>query len=237
MKNLLLAALLCAPLPAAAEEWTLLMKAVKGRYAYARSLPLAPGKAAAFDGKLRPKGGEERQVSFDALLLRRGAGCFAVDYAAEVAGDNRARPLFEVKGKLPLRPGKAVVAAAAGGWKLVLELEGPAAGGCPGGGDGTLKARLKCRGGSYAADFVYLPEAQYSASLYEEEGDSVRKFLVGLLPGTPGFDGSFFLQYTALLAEAGEERAASEGRLTLAPGASRSARAGDGCSFSVKAAR
>jgi len=82
-----------------------------------------------------------------------------------------------------------------------------------------------------------LPEEQYTAVQYEEEGGAVRKFMVGLLPNAPSLDGTFLLQYTLQLKEGGETQAEGQGELILAPGgAKRTAKAGD-CVFSAKALR
>ena len=104
--------------------------------------------------------------------------------------------------------------------------------------DRHLETRLKCGRASYPANFTYLPDEQYSAVLYSESGDTVSKFMVGLLPKSPGVDGTFLLQYTLLLTEGGEKLAGGDGGLILAPGDGKhTAAAGKGCVFSAQALR
>lgn len=235
---LALAALL-APDPASAGGWTLRVKALNGRETYTISQRVEPGKQASYSGPSAGRGGgPERAMIFNSFLGEEEGGAFRVDYQAEVGGAHRARPPFQAAGKALLRPGKPLQAAAAGGWKLVLELEGSASGKPRRANAGTLEVSLKCGRRSYPAAFAYLPEEQYSAVLFEQEGETVRKLTVGLLPNLPAADGSFNLQYALELKESGEPLASAEGELLLSPGAGRkTARAGGDCLFSVSAAR
>lgn len=224
---------------AGAEGWKVHAKAVNGRVSYSHTQASAVGKQATFDGKAQVRGGgPAREIIFNSFLNPPEGGLFRLDYQVEIVGGNRARPPFQVGGKVPLRPGKPVLAAEAGGWKLILELQGKAEGRSRKRGPGTLETRLKCGRTSYPANFMYLPDEQYSAVLYSEEGDTVRRFMVGLLPKSSGMDGTFLLQYTLLLKEGGETLAGGEGELILVPGGEKlTAAAGKDCVFSAKALR
>ncbi len=231
--------LLPALAPAGAEGWTVNVKAVNGRVTYSHALESPIAKQSSFDGKARVRGrGPARELIFNSYLNAPEEGLFRLDYQIELTGENRARPPFQAAGKVLLRPGKPVLAAEAGGWKFILELRGKAGGKAPKKAGGTLETRLKCGRLSYPANFIYLPDEQYSAVLYGREGETVRKFMLGLLPKSPGMDGTFLLQYTLLLKEGGESLAGGQGELILSPGgAKRTAAAGKGCVFSAKARR
>lgn len=224
---------------AAAETWTVKVKALNGRAAYSHAQALAVGKQASFAGRPQMRGGgPAREMIFNAFLNAPEGGLFRLDYQAELAGANKARPPFQAAGKALLRPGKPLLAAEAGGWKLILELAGTAEGKAPRGGTGVLETSLKCGRASYPASFAYLPEEQYSAVLYAEAGETVTRYMVGLLPNLPGVDGAFLLQYTLLLKEGAENLAEGQGELILAPGGGkRSVAAGKDCVFSAKALR
>ena len=230
---------LCFAGPARAESWTVKMKAVNGRAAYSRTQASPIGKQVNFDGKPQMRGGgPARGIIFNSFLNPPEDGLFRLDYQVEVANERRVRPPFQAAGTVLLRPGTPVLAAGAGGWKFILELQGKEKGGSRGEASGTLETRLKCGSASYPANFVYLPDEQYSAVLYSEEGDTVTKFMVGLLPKSPGADGTFLLQYTLLLKEGGETLAGGNGELILEPGGGRlTAAAGKDCVFSAKALR
>lgn len=221
--------------PAAAQEWTVTMKAVEGKVTYSRSQESPLGKQADYSGKAKVRGpGQARGLIFNTYLSEEAEGLFRLDYQAEVGGYKGGRPPFQAQGKVRLKPGRPVVAAEVGGWKLVLELNGEAEGPAP--RQGTLEARLKCRGASYPANFAYLPNEQYGAVTYTGSGDYERKFMMGLLPNTPGVDGEFKLQYTLQLKEDREALAEKSGELILSPGGPRkSVPAGDGCVFSARA--
>jgi len=243
MKNFGISLLFClslCPAPArAAESWTVKMKAVNGRVSYSHALASPVREQVNYSGKAQVRGGgPEREITFNSFLNRPENGYFRLDYLVEIVGENRARPPFQVAGKVLLRPGKPVLAAEAGGWKLVLELQGTAEGKFPRIETGTLETRLKCGRDSYPAAFVYLPDEQYSAVLFGGSDEAVNKFMVGLLPDSSGLDGTFRLQYTLLLKDAGETLASGQGELILAPGGDkRSASAGKDCVFSAKALR
>jgi len=224
---------------AGAEVWTVELKAVEGRVTYQHGLATTVGKQSSFAGQPRVRGGgPARELIFHSFLNKPVDGYFRLDYMAELAGENRARPPFQAAGKVRLRPGKPVLAALAGGWKIILELQGEAGERSRKEGPGTLETSLKCGRVVYPATFVYLPDEQYSAVLYGGSGDTVTKFMVGLLPKSPGMDGTFLLQYTLLLKEGGETLAGGEGELILAPGDGKhTARAGKDCVFSAKALR
>jgi hypothetical protein len=243
MKTLLSLILFCPALcfagAPAAENWTVLMKAVNGRVSYSHVQKSPVGKQGSFVGKARVRGGgPEREIIFNSFLNAPEEGLFRFDYQVEVAGGNRARPPFQAGGKVLLRPGKPVLAAQAGGWKFILELQGKAEGKYPDKGTGTLETSLKCGRVSYPASFVYLPDEQYSAVLYSGSEDAVRKYMVGLLPKSSAMDGTFLLQYTLLLKEGAESLAGGQGELILAPGDGKhTAAAGKDCVFSAKALR
>ena len=154
----------------------------------------------------------------------------------DVVGENSARPFFQAGGKVLLRRASRC-SPAAGGWNFIVELRGrPKVNTRE--RDRHLETRLKCGRASYPANFTYLPDEQYSAVLYSESGDTVNKFMVGLLPKSPGVDGTFLLQYTLLLTEGGEKLAGGDGGLILAPGDGKhTAAAGKGCVFSAQALR
>jgi len=230
---------LCLAGAAAAENWTVKIKAVNGRAAYSHTQVSPIGKQAGFEGKPQMRGGgPARELIFKSFLNPPEDGLFRLDYQVDVVGENSARPFFQAGGKVLLRPGKQVLAAAAGGWNFIVELQGTAEGKYSGKGTGTLETRLKCGRVSYPASFTYLPDEQYSAVLYSESGDTVNKFMVGLLPKSPGVDGTFLLQYTLLLTEGGEKLAGGDGELVLAPGDGKhTAAAGKGCVFSAQALR
>ena len=213
------------------------MKAVNGRVYYSHSQASPLNEQSTYSGKAPVRGGgPAREIIFNSYLNFSEDGGFRLDYQAEVAGGNRARPQFQAAGKVRLRPGTPVLAAEAGGWKLILELQGTTGEDYPKPATAALETRLKCGRDSYPAEFVYLPDEQYSAVLYGGTGDKVRKFMVGLLPNSPGVDGTFLLQYTLLLKDGGETLVDGQGELILAPGgAKRSAAAGKGCVFSAKA--
>jgi hypothetical protein len=221
------------------ESWTVKMKAVNGRVSYSHALATPIGEQSAYSGRAQVRGGSPaREIIFNAFLNQPEEGRFRLDYQAEVAGENRARPPFQAAGKILLRPGKPVLAAEAGGWKLILELQGTSEGKYPRIDTGTLVTSLKCGRDVYPANFVYLPGEQYSAVLYSGPDDTVRRFMVGLLPNSPALDGTFQLQYTLLLKDGGETLADSKGELILAPGGGKkTAFAGRSCVFSAKALR
>jgi len=227
-------------LPAAAEDsWTVMVKAVNGRVSYSHAQACPVREQRAYSGKAQARGGgPAREITVNSFLNEPEEGSFRFDYQVAVAGGNRARPPFQAAGKVLLRPGKPVLAAEAGGWKLILELQGTTEGKYPRIETGTLETRLKCGRDSYPANFVYLPDEQYSAELFSGEDDTVRRFMVGLLPNGPALDGTFKLQYTLLLKDGGETLADSQGELILAPGGGKkSAFAGKDCVFSAKALR
>ncbi|MDA8244918.1 MAG: hypothetical protein M0025_12475 [Elusimicrobia bacterium] len=236
---LFIAVALSAALPARAEDWTVRMKAVNGRQTYSVSLKNSPGRQAAYDGKAGARGpGASSDVIFKTYLDSPREGVFRLDYQAEVAGKNRARPPFQAAGKVLLLPGKPVLAADAGGWKLILELEGEYEGKPPRPGSGVLDAKLKCGRYSYPVSFAYLPNEQYSAVVYGGSDEEPLKFMIGLLPAAAGADGEFELQYTLQLKEGAETLADSSGSMVLEPGGPRpAASAGKGCVFSAKASR
>jgi len=215
------------------------MKAVNGRVSYSYTQALSVGKQATYSGKARVRGGEPaREIIFNSFLNELEEGVFRLDYQAEVVDKSRARPPFQVAGKVLLRPGKPVLAAGAGGWKFVLELKGEAGEKSRAERPGTLETVLKCGRVSYPAKFVYLPDEQYTAVLFTQSGDTVTKFMVGLLPKFSGMDGTFLLQYTLQLKEGGETLAGGNGELILAPGdGNHTAAAGKDCVFSAKALR
>ena len=224
---------------AGAEVWTVELKAVEGRVTYQHGLATTVGKQSSFAGQPRVRGGgPARELIFHSFLNKPEGGYFRLDYMAELTGENRARPPFQAAGKVRLRPGKPVLAVVAGGWKLILELKGKAEGKANGNGSPVLETGLRCGRAFYPANFSYLPDEQYSAVLYGGEGDTVRRFMVGLLPNSPGVDGTFKLQYTLQLKEGAELLAENQGELILAPGAGKAtAAAGGGCVFSAKALR
>ena len=225
-------------LPAAwAESWTVKVRAVNGGVSYSHTQAVPVRGQSAYSGKAGVRGGgPAREMTFNSFLDLPREGLFRLDYQAEIAGGNRARPPFQAAGKVLLRPGKPVLAAEAGGWKLILELRGTAEGKYPRSGTGTLETRLKCGRDLYPANFVYLPDEQYSAVLYGGTDDAVRKFMVGLLPNSPGVDGTFRLQYTLLLKDGGETLASGQGEFVLAPGGEKqSVSTGKDCVFSAKA--
>lgn len=243
MKTLLPLILFClAPGLAGAEppeDWTVNLKVVGGRVTYSHAQVSPAGEQAGFTGKPVVRGaGEARELIFNSFLNAPEDGVLRLDYQVELAGRREGRPPFQAAGKVPLRPGKSVLAAEAGGWKLILELQGTAGGKPAGRGAGTLETSLKCGRTAYPANFVYLPDEQYSAVLYTGEGDDARKFMVGLLPKSSGVDGTFLLQYTLQLKEGRETLAGGDGELILEPGgARRTAAAGKGCVFSARALR
>lgn len=242
MKAVKTLALACAALlPSAAawaEDWSLLVKAVNGRvtYTHAQALPLR--RQTNFAGKPRQRGpGPERELIFNAYLNAPEDGALRLDYQVELAGEHKARPPFQAQGKALLKPGKPLLAVQAGGWRLILELRGEAEG--KGAGNaGTLEATLKCGRTAYPVKVAYLPNEQYSVTLYEQDGETVRKLVVGLLPNISALDDDFTLQYAFLLREGGETLAEKQGDLILTPGGGRSAvSAGKDCGFSAKASR
>ena len=243
MKIKVLLALFCLPFclagAAAAEGWTVEMKAVNGRVSYSYTQALPVGKQATYSGKSKVRGGgPAREIIFNSFLNEPEEGVFRLDYQAEVADKSRARPPFQVAGKVLLRPGKPLLAAEAGGWKFILELKGEAGEKSRTENSGTIETVLKCGRVSYPAKFVYLPDEQYSAVLFSQSGDTVTKFMVGLLPKFSGMDGTFLLQYTLLLKEGGETLAGGDGELIMAPGDGKhTATAGKGCVFTAKALR
>ncbi|MDO8804780.1 MAG: hypothetical protein Q7R35_10115 [Elusimicrobiota bacterium] len=222
---------------AGAENWTVKMKAVNGRAAYSHEQVSPLGKQSSFVGRPQMRGGgPARELTFNSFLNAPEDGLFRLDYLVELAGEHQARPPLQAAGKVLLRPGKPVLAAEAGGWKFIVELQGKAGERSRRDGSGILETSLKCGRVSYPANFVYLPDEQYSAVLYTQSGDTVSKFMVGLLPKSSAMDGTFLLQYTLLLKEGGETLAGGQGELILAPGeGKRTAAAGKDCVFSAKA--
>ncbi|KAF0124779.1 MAG: hypothetical protein FD189_2205 [Elusimicrobia bacterium] len=243
--NLFLATtiLLTLAAPAAAgETCSLKMMAVKGGVSYSHELPAVPGERASYAGPANKRGrGPQRELIFNAMLNEAGEGGFRLDYQVEVAEEKGPpRPPFQAQGKVPLRPGKQVLAASAAGWKLYFRLDGEACAGERGWEKaGTLSARLKCGKLSYPVSFAYLTNEQYMTVLYEEPAENtVRRLTVGLLPGPSAFDGTFQLQYVLNLREGGQVITDSQGKVLLAPGGgSQHAAAGRGCSFTVTASR
>lgn len=243
-----IALLVCAAVPAAAAAadgdgtCTLRMMAVKGGVSYSHELPAVPGEQASYAGPAKKRGrGPQREMIFNALLNEAGERGFRLDYQAEVAAEKGPpRPPFQAQGKVPLRPGRQVLAASAGGWKLYFKLDGKACAGEKGWEKaGTLSGRLKCGRLSYPFSFAYLTNEQYTAVLYEEPAENtVRRLTVGLLPGPSAFDGTFQLQYVLNLREGSRVMTDSQGKLLLAPGGgSQKASAGRGCTLTVKASR
>ncbi|OGR78130.1 MAG: hypothetical protein A2X32_01875 [Elusimicrobia bacterium GWC2_64_44] len=224
---------------AVAGDWKVDLKAVNGGVTYSHAQSLDLGEQSTYDGKVRMRGpGRPRELIFNSLLNQPEEGLFRLDYQVELTGEHPARPPFQASGKVLLRPGKPVLAAEAGGWKLILELKGSAGGDLQKRNNGTLATSLKCGRASYPANFAYLPEEQYTAVQYDAAGDTVRKFMVGLLPNAPALDGTFLLQYTLQLKEGGETAAEGQGELILAPGGpKRTAKAGKDCVFSARALR
>ncbi len=224
---------------ARAEDWAVRMKAVHGRDSYERTQASPVGKQANYVGKALVRGGgPAREIILNTYLHEPEEGLLRLDYQVEVGGGQAGRPPFQVAGKIRLRPGKQVLAAGAGGWKLILELQGEAEGETSGKGSGTLEASLKCGRVSYPVSFVYLPDEQYSAVLYTGDEDAPRKFMAGLLPKSSGVDGTFLLQYALQLKEGSRTLVSNNGELVLAPGEGKqTAAAGKGCVFSAKALR
>lgn len=231
-------ALLAQSLPACAAGWTVKARAVNGGQTFSQSLNCAEGKPAEFSGRPAIRGyGPVRDMVFRATLRTGDDGLLRLEYDLTMKAERGPRPPLQLAGVAPLRPGKPVLAAASGGWKLTLELTGSDGGEHPKPAPGRLEARLKCGRRAYAADFVFLPEKQYSAVLQDEEDDKAGKFMVGLLPGAPGLNGEFLLQYTLLLKDGAEALAEGQGKFILEPGVEKRAAAGRNCSFTVKAAR
>ena len=136
---------LCLVGAAGAESWTVKVKAVNGRAAYSHTQPSPLGKQTSFDGKPRMRGGgPARELIFNSFLNAPEDGLFRLDYQVEVADKSRARPPFQAAGKILLRPGKPVLAAEAGGWKFIVELEGKAGEKSRAERSGTLETVLKC---------------------------------------------------------------------------------------------
>ena len=224
---------------AGAETCSINMKAVNGGVSYSHTQPCSTGEQNNFSGPVKMRGrGPTREIIFTSLLNEGDEGGFRLDYQFDVVGENSARPPFRVGGKVMLRPGKQVLAASAGGWKYYLELEADSNVEKFEGEDHTVEARLKCGRSSFPVSFTYLPDEQYSAVLFKESGDTVEKFMIGLLPNSPGVDGTFGLQYTVLLKEGAEIVSSAQGKLVLSPdGEQETASAGKGCVFSAKASR
>lgn len=237
--RLLLPLCLAPGLAAAAEGWTVKLKVLNGRVTYSHEQPMAAKTQENFAGRPRMRGGgPELGLIFNAYLHPAEDGLFKLDYQVELGGDKRALPPFQASGKVRLPAGKPVLAVESGGWKVILELEGESEGEYPKNWQQTIDAALKCGRISYQAKFSYVPQDQYSVVLYNEKDDAVRKFMLGLLPNSPGLDGEFKLQYTLLLKEGRETLAGGDGELILAPGGGRrSAAAGKNCVFSAKASR
>lgn len=237
--RLLLPLCLAPGLAAAAEGWTVKLKVQNGRATYSHEQPMAAKTQENFAGRPRMRGGgPELGLIFNAYLHPAEDGLFKLDYQVELGGDKRALPPFQASGKVRLPAGKPVLAVESGGWKVILELEGESEGEYPKNWQQTIDAALKCGRISYQAKFSYVPQDQYSVVLYNEKDDAVRKFMLGLLPNSPGLDGEFKLQYTLLLKEGRETLAGGDGELILAPGGGRrSAAAGKNCVFSAKALR
>jgi len=241
MKILYSLMLLCLALGAGAaraEGWTVKARVVNGKETYWHAQASPVGKQASFAGRPQMRGGgPARELILHTYLHAPEDGLLRLDYQVELAGAQKARPPFQAQGKVLLRPGKPVLAAAAGGWKFIVELQGTAEGKARGRAGGTLETSLKCGRVSYPATFSYLPDEQYSAVLYSGSGDEPRRFMVGLLPNGSALDGTFLLQYTVLLKEGRETLAEGQGELPLVPGGGRrTAPAGD-CVFSARALR
>lgn len=238
MKLLFLLLLLCPAATAAAESWLVKMKAVNGKATYSHNQQGALGQHVNFAGKPQMRGGgPARELIFNTYLNKPEDGLLRLDYQVELGGEGKGRSPFQAQGKVILRPGKPVLAAEAGGWKFIVELAGAAEGKPPRAPGGTLAARLKCGRDAYPVNFVYLPDEQYSAVLQYEEGDAVRRFMLGLLPNSPGVDGTFKLQYTLQLKEGSELLAGGQGELILAPGSGTVSAAAGRCTFTAKALR
>lgn len=235
-------ALCCAVLglagTAAAEDWIVLVKAVNGRVTYAHDQALPLRRQTSFAGKARQRGmGPAREMIFNAYLNTPEDGVLRLDYQVEVAGEHKARPPFQAQGKVLVRPGRPLLAVQAGGWKLIFELRGEA-GGKGADNAGTLEAALKCGRASYPVKVAYLPNEQYSVVLYEQDGETVRKLIVGLLPNTSALDDDFTLQYAFMLREGGDTLAEKQGDLVLTPGGDRrTVNSGKNCVFSAAARR
>lgn len=224
---------------AGAEGWTVQVRAVNGRVTYSHAQRSPVSEQTSYAGKARMRGmGPEREIIFNSYLHAPEDGQLRLDYQVELAGELKGRPPFQAQGKVLLRPGKPVLAVEAGGWKLILELQGTAKGKATQKETGVLETSLKCGRASYQAKFVYLPEEQYDAVLYSGTADEPVKFMVGLLPNITAMDGNFMLQYTLQLKEGGETLVSNQGQLSLEPGGGRrTAAAGKGCVFSAKALR
>lgn len=224
---------------AAAESWTVAVKAVNGKVTYSHEQSVPVEKQTNYAGKTRMRGpGPSREIIFNSYLKRPEDGLFRLDYQVEVTGEQKARPPFQAQGKVLLRPGKQVLAAEAGGWKLIFEVKGKLEGTPPKNNAGTLETTLKCGRASYPANFVYLPDEQYSVVVFSGEGDAPLKFMAGLLPNGSALDGTFLLQYTLQLKEGGETLVSNQGELMLEPGGEKSsAAAGKDCVFSARALR
>jgi len=80
---------------AGAEVWTVELKAVEGRVTYQHGLATTVGKQSSFAGQPRVRGGgPARELIFHSFLNKPVDGYFRLDYMAELAGENRARPAF-----------------------------------------------------------------------------------------------------------------------------------------------
>lgn len=238
MKILASLILFCLAAEAGAGEWAVRLKAVNGKAVYSHTLESPLGEQASYAGKPQMRGGgPAREIIFNTYLNKPEDGLFRLDYQVELTGVHKARPPFQAQGKAALWPGKPVLAAEAGGWKILLELLGDAEGKTRRAPGGVIDARLKCRGSSYPVSFVYLPDQQYSVVLYDQDGDTVRRFMAGLLPNGPGADGTFKLQYTLQLKEGSEALAEGQGELILAPGGGAARAAAGACTFSAGARR
>lgn len=227
------------PVLAGAQEWVVSMKAVNGKASYSCSRKSPAGEQAGYSGKAKVRGpGRRAEAIFNTYLNEPRDGVFRLDYQAEVSWGNRVRPPFQASGKVLLVPGRPVIAAEAGGWKLILELEGEPEGKPPKARMGTLEAKLRCGRKSYPVSFLYLPEEQYSAVLYEEKDEEVGRFMVGLLPNFPSAGGEFKLQYTLQLKDGRDMLSSESGELILKPGGKkRRAAAGKRCVFYARALR
>lgn len=114
----LLAALLLAPVGAAASPHAVVVRASQGSKSYAHTAKAEAGAQTNFAGE---SGGQSMIVN---TMLARKGDVFKLSYQLEVSRPDLSRS-FQVQSSILLRPGDRVTAVECGDWKLDISLDAP----------------------------------------------------------------------------------------------------------------
>lgn len=220
---------------ARAESFQVTMTAVKDGVSYSHSQTDVTGETNNYVGEARASKGGAPRIIFNSLLRRDDGGALTLDYMFELAGEVKSSPPYQSVASLHLAPGGKVLAAAAGGYKYYLRLSGGDKPAEAAGPNYRISAVLGCGGRKFPAEIAAAPGTQCNVIVNRSSEKGYSRYLLNLLPGKPGADGGFALQYQAEMRPAGGAALSGQGETTLKPGGpARTVKAG-GCSLRLKA--